>query len=42
MERLKEEITDGAPDLGASMYSDILGAALSDVNWMEIARPQHD
>lgn len=42
MERLKDKITEGAPDLGASMYSDILGAALSDVNWMEIARSMID
>lgn len=36
-ERLKDEITKGAPELGASMYSDLLGAALSEVNWHEIA-----
>jgi|SRR5580700_2463303 hypothetical protein len=36
-ERLKEEIEESAPDLGASMFSDLLGAALSEVNWDEIA-----
>jgi len=37
-DRLKDEINEGAPDLGASCYSDLLGAALSEVNWDEIAR----
>jgi hypothetical protein len=34
---LKEEIVDGefAPDLGASMYADLLGAALSEVSWLK-------
>lgn len=36
-DRLKSEITDGAPDLGCSCYADLLGAALSEVNWNEIA-----
>ncbi|MDE2103989.1 MAG: hypothetical protein KGL39_42525 [Patescibacteria group bacterium] len=36
-DKLKEQITDAAPDLGASCYADLLGAALSEVNWMEIA-----
>ena len=35
--RLKEEITDAAPDLGASVYSDLLGSALDTVNWLEIS-----
>lgn len=36
---MKEEIMDGemVPDLGASMYADLLRAALSEVNWYEIA-----
>lgn len=34
---LKNEIEESAPDLGASMFSDLLGAALSEVNWHEIA-----
>ena len=37
-DRLKEEITDGSPLIEApSMYSDLLGAALCEVNWEEIA-----
>lgn len=36
-DRLKEEISEGTPDLGASMYSDLLNAALSEVDWTEIA-----
>ena len=35
--RLKAEIEEQAPDLGASMWADLLGAALSEVNWHEIA-----
>jgi hypothetical protein len=34
---LESWIKDDAPDLGASVYSDLLGAALSEVNWYEIA-----
>jgi hypothetical protein len=36
---MKDEIKDGefAPDLGASMYSDLLNAALSEVNFYKIA-----
>lgn len=37
-EALKDLIADEmAPDLGASMYADLLGAALSEVDWSEIA-----
>ncbi len=35
--RLKEEIENDTPDLGASMWSDLLNAALSEVDWHEIA-----
>lgn len=37
---LKEETRDGenAPDLGATLYADLLGAALDEVNWREIAQ----
>lgn len=35
--QLKEEIEDGNPIEVASLYSDLLGAAISDVNWYEIA-----
>ncbi len=34
---LKSWIEDDAPDLGASLYSDLLGAALQEVDWREIA-----
>jgi hypothetical protein len=35
--RLKDEVEELAPELGASMWADLLGAALSEVNWHEIA-----
>ena len=35
--RLKEEVTDGSPVVTASLYADLLGAALQEVNWLEIA-----
>ena len=34
---IKEEIRANGPDLGASMYADLLGSALDNVNWREIA-----
>lgn len=34
---IKAEVEEFQPDLEASMYSDLLGSALSDVNWYEIA-----
>ena len=34
---LQSWIEDMAPDLGASMFSDLLAAALGEVNWDEIA-----
>lgn len=36
--QLESEIKDGAPDLGASCYADLLNAALGEVNWHEIAQ----
>jgi|SRR5665213_3375087 len=36
-ERLREWVEEMAPNLGASMFSDLLSAALSEVNWYEIA-----
>lgn len=36
-DRLKDEVTDNAPLSEASLYSDLLGAALQEVNWLEIA-----
>ena len=34
---LKDFVEEMAPDLGASLFSDLLSAALSEVNWSEIA-----
>ena len=39
---LRDEIRDGAPDLGASLYADLLGASLGDVNWYEIGKAMID
>lgn len=36
-EQLKEAITDAAPIKAPSLYSDLLAAALSEVDWIEIA-----
>lgn len=35
---LKEVIEGDAPDLGSSLYADLLNAALSAVYWLEIAK----
>lgn len=35
--QLKDEITDAGPDIGATVYTDLLQAALDSVNWQEIA-----
>lgn len=34
---LREEVERGAPDLGNSMYGDLLWSTLREVNWLEIA-----
>lgn len=36
-DQLKKEVTDSAPIAEASLYADLLGAALQEVNWLEIA-----
>lgn len=36
-DKLKDEIEESLPELGASMAADLLGAAMSEVNWYEIA-----
>lgn len=36
-DELKDNITDEAPDLGASMFADMLNAAFAQVNWYQIA-----
>ena len=35
-DQLKNEVTDGVPLCQAGMYSDLLHAALSEVDWLEI------
>ncbi len=35
-EQLKEEVTNAVPLRQASMYTDLLNAALSEVDWLEI------
>ncbi len=37
-DRLKDFVEEQAPDLGASMFADLLGAALGEVDWYEIAQ----
>jgi hypothetical protein len=34
---IKDEIETNGPDLGASLYADLLGSALDNVDWREIA-----
>ena len=34
---IKDWVEEMTPDLGPSMFSDLLGAALSEVDWYEIA-----
>lgn len=36
-DRLKSEVESSAPDLGATLYADLLGAALDAVDWDEVA-----
>jgi hypothetical protein len=36
-DRLKSEHEENMPELGASLWADLLGAAMSEVNWYEIA-----
>lgn len=36
-ETIKEFIEEMTPDLGASLWADLLNASLSEVNWYEIA-----
>lgn len=37
-QRLKDFVEENAPELGASMYSDLMGYALDAVNYWEIAK----
>ncbi len=41
-DRLKSQFEEDAPDLGASCWSDLLSAALSEVDWDEIAEHYMD
>ena len=41
-DQLKLEVTDAAPLDGANLYTDLLNAALSEVNWHEIRREHAD
>ena len=36
-DRIKEDVTEGAPELDSGLYSDLLHAALSKVDWHEVA-----
>src|SRR5262245_11058746 len=36
-DRLKHEMQEAMPDLGASMWADLLNAALDEVNWHDVA-----
>lgn len=36
-EQLKEELEEAAPDLGATLWADLFGAAMGEVEWAEIA-----
>jgi hypothetical protein len=37
MTRLKEAVHEQCPDLGACLFADLLSAALSEVDWWELA-----
>ena len=41
-ESLKQWVNEMAPDLGPSLFSDLLSAALSEVDWDEIANAWHE
>jgi hypothetical protein len=34
---LKEEVTEGSPVAQSSLYADLMGAVLQEINWQEIA-----
>ncbi len=35
--RIKEEVTEEAPELGCTLYADLLNAAFSEIDWQEVA-----
>lgn len=41
-ERLKDAWGDASPDLGSTVWADLLGAALGEVDWHEIATAMLD
>jgi hypothetical protein len=41
-DRLKSDIGESMPNLGATMWADLLGAALEEVDWQEIAEHMID
>ena len=36
-DRIEEEVTEGAPDFGCTLYADLLNSALSEIDWREVA-----
>ena len=40
--RLKEWVEEMRPEMEASMFSDLLGAALSEVDWLEVSEAFRD
>lgn len=40
--RLESEISESSPISGSSLYADLMGAALQEVNWAEIAQHMID
>ena len=34
----RDSVEESLPDLGATLAADLMGAALSEVNWQEVAR----
>lgn len=41
-ETFKQWIHNAAPDLGATLWADLLNGALSEVNWQEVAEHYHE
>jgi hypothetical protein len=41
-QQIKEYVEEMQPDLGASMFADLLGAALSEVDWYDIAEAYYE
>ena len=39
---LKQYVEDGMPDLGCTLYADLMTAALGDINWWELAEAAID